>query len=141
MKSQLAGTVRWSSPEVLRGVIGIEGDVWAWGLLAWEVRGDELSCSADSGSRYCASQILTGTHPYPSINGEVAVIVRILESNSGPLLEGESDVPKELQRLLERCWERNHKRRVTISMVLQELHENVSQDAVCICSTLTPPLT
>lgn len=46
MKSQMPGTVRWSSPETLRGAIGIEGDVWAWGLLAWEVRKDSQSDEA-----------------------------------------------------------------------------------------------
>lgn len=39
MLSEFQGTARWCSPEVLLGFRGIEGDVWAWAWLAWEVRG------------------------------------------------------------------------------------------------------
>lgn len=74
-----------------------------------------------------ASKILTGTVPYPTITGEVAVVVQILESNSKPILEGGSDIPDQLQALLERCWERSHKYRVTISIVLEELSNIVSE--------------
>lgn len=41
MASDFRGAIRWCSPEVLvqeGRERGIEGDVWAWAWLAWEVR-------------------------------------------------------------------------------------------------------
>lgn len=72
-------------------------------------------------------QILTGTVPYPTITGEIAVVIQILQVNSKPILEGGSNVPDQLRALLERCWERSQEHRVTISIVLQELYKIVSK--------------
>lgn len=37
LRSGIVGTVRWSSPEALKGDPGTEADIWAWAWVAWEV--------------------------------------------------------------------------------------------------------
>lgn len=66
--------------------------------------------------------------PYPTITREIEVIVHILQKDSKPALSQASDVPAPLRALLERCWERDPKRRIAISDVLERLRQMVSTD-------------
>lgn len=79
-----------------------------------------LVCGANS------AQILTGTIPYPSISRELQVVTRILKSNGGPDLDGGGSVPASLRSILDRCWKRDPRQRISMSKVLEELQHKVS---------------
>ncbi|KAJ2951162.1 hypothetical protein O0L34_g5554 [Tuta absoluta] len=77
--------VRWMATECLvDGVFSCQSDVWAWGVLCWEV-------------------LSIGQQPYPArTNRQVLAYVR-----SGGTLDRPPNCPNEFYELLKKCWSYN----------------------------------
>ncbi|KAK8385153.1 hypothetical protein O3P69_012149 [Scylla paramamosain] len=88
--------VRWMSPEsLIDGVFTSHSDVWAFGVLLWEI-------------------LTLGQQPYPArTNLEVLHHVR-----SGGTLTRPPGCPEELHKLMERCWSYSPERRPTFKECL-----------------------
>ncbi|XP_045603691.1 proto-oncogene tyrosine-protein kinase ROS isoform X2 [Procambarus clarkii] len=91
--------VRWLSPESLvDGVFTSHSDVWAFGVLLWEI-------------------LTLGQQPYPArTNLEVLHYVR-----SGGRLNRPPNCPEELHKLMERCWSYSPENRPTFKECLRAL--------------------
>ncbi|XP_042220290.1 proto-oncogene tyrosine-protein kinase ROS-like isoform X2 [Homarus americanus] len=91
--------VRWMSPESLvDGVFTSHSDVWAFGVLLWEI-------------------LTLGQEPYPArSNLEVLHYVR-----SGGRLTRPTNCPEELHKLMERCWSYSPENRPTFKECLNAL--------------------
>ncbi|XP_042893267.1 proto-oncogene tyrosine-protein kinase ROS-like [Penaeus japonicus] len=91
--------VRWMSPESLvDGVFTSHSDVWAFGVLLWEI-------------------LTLGQQPYPArTNLEVLHYVR-----SGGRLNRPPNCPEELHKLMERCWSYSPENRPTFKECLSTL--------------------
>ncbi|XP_071513555.1 proto-oncogene tyrosine-protein kinase ROS isoform X2 [Panulirus ornatus] len=91
--------VRWMSPESLvDGVFTSHSDVWAFGVLLWEI-------------------LTLGQQPYPArTNLEVLHYVR-----SGGRLNRPPNCPEELHKLMERCWSYSPENRPTFRECLNAL--------------------
>ncbi|CAL4065204.1 unnamed protein product, partial [Meganyctiphanes norvegica] len=99
--------VRWMSPESLvDGVFTSHSDVWAFGVLLWEI-------------------LTLGQQPYPArTNLEVLHYVR-----SGGRLNRPPNCPEELNCLMERCWSYSPDNRPTFKeclLILMQLQETIS---------------
>ncbi|XP_060072094.1 proto-oncogene tyrosine-protein kinase ROS-like [Ylistrum balloti] len=92
--------VRWMSPEALvDGVFTTQSDIWAFGILIWEV-------------------MTFGRQPYPArTNIEVLHYVR-----SGGQLEQPEGCPEELFQMMRSCWVEAEDR-PSFSVILQQLEE------------------
>ncbi|XP_069131795.1 proto-oncogene tyrosine-protein kinase ROS-like isoform X3 [Argopecten irradians] len=92
--------VRWMSPEALvDGVFTTQSDIWAFGILIWEV-------------------MTFGRQPYPArTNIEVLHFVR-----SGGQLEQPEGCPEELFQMMRSCWVEAEDR-PSFSAILQQLEE------------------
>ncbi|KAJ8921659.1 hypothetical protein NQ315_010568, partial [Exocentrus adspersus] len=97
--------VRWMSPESLvDGVFTSQSDVWAFGVLLWEI-------------------MTLGQQPYPArTNLEVLHYVR-----KGGRLGKPTDCPEDLYKLMLKCWEFVPERRPTFKYCLDVL-ENLQQE-------------
>ncbi|CAL1296241.1 unnamed protein product [Larinioides sclopetarius] len=93
--------VRWMAPESLvYGVFTIQSDIWAFGVLLWEV-------------------ITLGMQPYPArTNMEVLYYVR-----SGGCLDRPENCPDELFEIMTDCWKYDADRRPSFCFCLQVLQE------------------
>ncbi|XP_054720908.1 proto-oncogene tyrosine-protein kinase ROS-like [Uloborus diversus] len=93
--------VRWMSPEsLLYGVFTSQSDVWAFGVLLWEV-------------------MTLGQQPYPArSNMEVLHYVR-----AGGLLEKPESCPDELHQVMLSCWNYEEENRPTFCYCLHKLQE------------------
>ncbi|XP_066980698.1 proto-oncogene tyrosine-protein kinase ROS isoform X4 [Macrobrachium rosenbergii] len=91
--------VRWMSPESLvDGVFTSHSDVWAFGVLLWEI-------------------LTLGQQPYPArTNLEVLHYVR-----SGGRLTRPPNCPEELHKLMDRCWSYSPENRPTFKECLTAL--------------------
>ncbi|XP_013384581.1 proto-oncogene tyrosine-protein kinase ROS [Lingula anatina] len=91
--------VRWMSPEALiDGVFTTQSDVWAYGVLVWEV-------------------LTLGQQPYPArTNLEVLQFVR-----GGGRLDRPENCPDELHDLTLKCWSFNAKDRPTFHHIEERL--------------------
>ncbi|KAK8754621.1 hypothetical protein OTU49_016899, partial [Cherax quadricarinatus] len=91
--------VRWLSPESLvDGVFTSHSDVWAFGVLLWEI-------------------LTLGQQPYPArTNLEVLHYVR-----GGGRLNRPPNCPEELHKLMERCWSYSPENRPTFKECLRAL--------------------
>ncbi|KAG8906836.1 hypothetical protein FRB99_006011 [Tulasnella sp. 403] len=97
------GSIRWCSPEVLEGQPRtIFSDVWAWALLVTEV--------------------MAGKVPYHSNRTEATIVLHIMQGvlpKSGDYPE----VPTVLWQLLNRCWESEPHKRISIKDCFEPLRE------------------
>uniref|UniRef100_T1IRG8 receptor protein-tyrosine kinase n=1 Tax=Strigamia maritima TaxID=126957 RepID=T1IRG8_STRMM len=93
--------VRWMSPESLMdGVFTTQSDVWAFGVLLWEV-------------------MTLGQQPYPArTNLEVLHYVR-----AGGRLDKPDNCPDDLHQLMLLCWNYNPDNRPTFKYCLDQLQE------------------
>ena len=93
--------VRWMSPEsLIYGKFSIEGDVWSFGVVMWEVFSFALQ-------------------PYYGIsNEEVTEAIR-----RGKTLNRPDDCPSEVYNLMKECWSMDPSERLTFT----ELHSELSQ--------------
>lgn len=100
--------VRWTSPECVEdGVFTAQSDIWAFGVLCWEV-------------------MTMGQQPYPArSNLEVLSYVK-----SGGRLSCPVDCPEELYQLMLRCWSERKEDRPSFRYcldVVQTLAETTSK--------------
>lgn len=100
--------VRWTSPECVEdGVFTAQSDIWAFGVLCWEV-------------------MTMGQQPYPARNNlEVLSYVK-----SGGRLSCPVDCPVELYQLMLKCWSERKEDRPTFRYcldVVQTLAETTSK--------------
>ncbi|ESP04075.1 hypothetical protein LOTGIDRAFT_156686 [Lottia gigantea] len=100
--------VRWMSPESLvDGVFTTHSDIWAFGVLMWEV-------------------ITLGQQPYPArTNVEVLQFVR-----SGGKLDKPDKCPDEIYSLMENCWSfdaHNRPSFASISLKLKQIQEQCGE--------------
>ncbi|KAL5011108.1 hypothetical protein ScPMuIL_013413 [Solemya velum] len=107
--------VRWMSPESLvDGVFTTESDIWAFGVLMWEV-------------------VTFGQQPYPArTNIEVLHFVR-----SGGRLDRPESCPEELYQLMCKCWSYASEDRPAFSYFLQQL-ENFHQKCISMSEYMVP---
>ncbi|KPA80801.1 putative protein kinase [Leptomonas pyrrhocoris] len=99
--STMVGTPYWMAPEVIKceaGGYGMKSDIWSLGCTIVEM--------------------LTGKPPWPECNSMWAAVYKIANSTGLPT-EIPSDVDAELMDLLEKCFERNPKLRLTATALLQ----------------------
>ncbi|KAK3578565.1 hypothetical protein CHS0354_025280 [Potamilus streckersoni] len=114
--------VRWMSPESLvDGVFTTQSDIWAFGVLMWEV-------------------VTFGQQPYPArTNIEVLHYVR-----SGGCLDRPDNCPEELYTLMCKCWNFASEDRPAFFYLLQQLEQfesncrSISEYLVPIRSTNSP---
>ncbi|XP_053397738.1 proto-oncogene tyrosine-protein kinase ROS-like isoform X2 [Mercenaria mercenaria] len=111
--------VRWMSPESLvDGVFTTQSDIWAFGVLMWEV-------------------VTFGQQPYPArTNIDVLHFVR-----SGGRLDRPESCPEDFYQLMCKCWNFEPEERPSFAFLLQQLekfHEtclSISEYLVPICSS------
>ena len=94
------GTPAYMSPEAIRGVSGPAGDVFALGLVLWE--------------------LLVGRRAYPGDN-MMAVMFAIANDDPPPLREQRPDVPEAVEQLLARMLAKDPAARVDAATVAAEL--------------------
>uniref|UniRef100_A0A914DI92 Protein kinase domain-containing protein n=1 Tax=Acrobeloides nanus TaxID=290746 RepID=A0A914DI92_9BILA len=94
----LKGTIPWMSPECINGTVSTKSDVWSFGVFLWE--------------------LLTGEEPYEGQN-LCAVMYEIGCNNLR--LEIPEELPIELSRILNKCWEIDTSQRTTMKEVAFEL--------------------
>ncbi|GFU65016.1 proto-oncogene tyrosine-protein kinase ROS [Trichonephila clavipes] len=107
--------VRWMAPESLvYGVFTTQSDVWAFGVLLWEV-------------------ITLGMQPYPArTNIEVLNYVR-----AGGRLDKPENCPAELHEIMTDCWKFDAENRPTFCSclyVLEELRNKLASSSIAIPS-------
>ncbi|KAK3096457.1 hypothetical protein FSP39_000375 [Pinctada imbricata] len=109
--------VRWMSPESLvDGVFTTQSDIWAFGVLMWEV-------------------ITFGQQPYHArTNIEVLNFVQ-----SGGQLDKPNSCPQELFFLMKKCWSFNTEDRPSFSLILHILEE-FHQKCIALLSEYIPPI-
>ncbi|XP_022081965.1 proto-oncogene tyrosine-protein kinase ROS-like [Acanthaster planci] len=92
--------VRWMSPEALMdGVFTTQSDVWAFGVLVWEV-------------------MTLGQQPYPArTNVEVLHYV-----TAGGRLDRPDNCPDDIHHLMLKCWEKQPEARPSFHSILEQLN-------------------
>ena len=98
---------RWAAPETLRspGAIATSAsDVWAWGVLLWELFSD-------------------GSTPYPDLENCQGLLVRL---EDGHRMRPPKHLPEALQPLLRSCWELQPPARPTFNAILPVLHKSIA---------------
>lgn len=129
-------SVRWSSREVNLGESAvIQSDIWSWACVALQVRiaNHEMHCdtilTTDSP---CHHQLVTGDHPYLSIESEDHIKLVMSFGKRGFLIPGASheldDIPDVLMQLFRRCWEFESFRRPTARECLDTLNTMLNVD-------------
>ncbi|TFK53815.1 kinase-like protein [Heliocybe sulcata] len=110
---QVWGTMRWNAPELLvpelygrnaaNNCPSKESDVYAFGLLAW--------------------QIFSGIVPFSNIRSDANAVLRIVQGDRPSRTQqcNEAGLTNELWDLIERCWVANDHLRPTMSEVAREL--------------------
>lgn len=93
------GTTQWMAPEMLRGEpYDASIDVYSFGIVMWE--------------------LLTLRHPFAEIP-ERNLVYKLATQNIRPPIP--KDAPPDYVRLMERCWDRDPRRRPTAAQVLQDI--------------------
>ena len=94
--------LRWMAPEsLLDGVYTTQSDVWAFGVLLWEI-------------------LTLGQRPYP---GKSNTEVQLFVSRNQGHLETPPNCPERLSRLMLKCWDYNPRLRPTFAQCLDEVKE------------------
>lgn len=108
--------VRWMSPESLvDGVFTTQSDIWAFGVLSWEV-------------------LTFGQQPYQArTNIEVLHFVR-----SGGQLEQPENCPQDIFELMKKCWCTSPEDRPSFSTILKQLEEFHKSCAVLLTDYIVP---
>nr|XP_022292756.1 proto-oncogene tyrosine-protein kinase ROS-like isoform X1 [Crassostrea virginica] len=108
--------VRWMSPESLvDGVFTTQSDIWAFGVLSWEV-------------------LTFGQQPYQArTNIEVLHFVR-----SGGQLEQPENCPQDIFELMRKCWCTSPEDRPSFSTILKQLEEFHKNCAVLLTDYIVP---
>ncbi|XP_041462200.1 proto-oncogene tyrosine-protein kinase ROS-like [Lytechinus variegatus] len=93
--------VRWMSPEgLMDGYFSIQSDVWAFGVLMWEV-------------------MSRGQQPYPARSN--VEVLRFVEA--GGRLSQPDQCPDEIYMMMRRCWERSTDDRPSFKMLKEMIHD------------------
>uniref|UniRef100_A0A8W8J0U6 Tyrosine-protein kinase receptor n=1 Tax=Magallana gigas TaxID=29159 RepID=A0A8W8J0U6_MAGGI len=108
--------VRWMSPESLvDGVFTTQSDIWAFGVLSWEV-------------------LTFGQQPYQArTNIEVLHFVR-----SGGQLDQPENCPQDIFELMKKCWCTSPEDRPSFSTILKQLEEFHKNCAVLLTDYIVP---
>ncbi|XP_048766735.2 proto-oncogene tyrosine-protein kinase ROS-like isoform X2 [Ostrea edulis] len=108
--------VRWMSPESLvDGVFTTQSDIWAFGVLSWEV-------------------LTFGQQPYQArTNIEVLHFVR-----SGGQLDQPENCPQDIFELMRKCWSCTPEDRPSFSTILKQLEEFHENCAVLLTDYIIP---
>ncbi|XP_019366529.1 PREDICTED: tyrosine kinase receptor Cad96Ca-like [Gavialis gangeticus] len=100
--------LRWYPPEYFReSVYGLAGDVWAFGIVLWEM--EMLGCS-----------------PYPYLDNSETVMFQVC---SGYRMSRPPGCRQQISRLMEQCWADDPRERPPFSAIAQELEDIVEEDA------------
>ncbi|XP_019400884.1 PREDICTED: tyrosine kinase receptor Cad96Ca-like [Crocodylus porosus] len=100
--------LRWYPPEYFReSVYGLAGDVWAFGIVLWEM--EMLGCS-----------------PYPYLDNSETVMFQVC---SGYRMSRPPGCREQISRLMEQCWADDPRERPPFSAIVQELEDIVEEDA------------
>ena len=97
----IVGTLGYMSPEQIRGgVVGIESDVFSFGVLAYE--------------------LITGERPFKA-DSAAGTMAKILETEPPDLAESLPELPSALAALIARCLKKDTTERPAMSTVVAEL--------------------
>jgi len=94
------GPIKWMSPEALQGESSTLSDIWALGITIWEIFTEEI--------------------PYKDLN-PITAAVEVITHNLRPDLSKIRMINPVLEKLLKRMWEKNPKKRPSLTDVLQDL--------------------
>lgn len=97
LRSGFKGTYAYSSPEMFDNIYSKAGDVYAFGIIVYE--------------------IITGNPPYVNISP----FQLLAQVSSGIRPEFKFDIPKCYRKLIESCWSNNAEKRPTFEEIVQEL--------------------
>ncbi|KAG8910386.1 hypothetical protein FRC01_006363, partial [Tulasnella sp. 417] len=78
-----AWSLRWASPEVALGEPqSLASDIWAAGWICWEVRRPwQESGETIAQYSYCTLQVMTSKLPFPELNSEGAIVLKVVEGH------------------------------------------------------------
>lgn len=122
-KNAVMGNVnpRWTAPEILRGLPYSEkSDVYALGLLLWELKYRKLVFQSEESGEAFSSNILHQS---------------ILNGHRPPI-----DLSDEYDQLCSRCWTENPNIRPTAQAVVQELFKMTLKYAPTLAKSLAPSI-
>lgn len=127
---QHAGSVKWMAPELHDPhLVGFErfrrtkeSDMYALGILYWEVGLNLFSLRTVVNGANSLLQIYAGKPPFEGIH-PVTVVHNLMINNRRPERDfGKRSMSDALWNLVERCWAYQPKDRLTISVVVHDLN-------------------
>eukprot|EP00039_Didymoeca_costata_P030739 m.31139 g.31139 ORF g.31139 m.31139 type:complete len:451 (+) comp8283_c0_seq1:246-1598(+) len=95
---QMGGTIAWMAPEAVRCTYSKGGDVWSFGVLLWEM--------------------LTGQEPFAGISVPTLAWLIASEERTLPIPES---CPSYFHELLQQCWQRDHRKRISFAHIMLKL--------------------
>ncbi|XP_060704225.1 tyrosine kinase receptor Cad96Ca [Hemiscyllium ocellatum] len=99
---------RWYPPEFFTdGIYSLHGDVWAFGILLWELE-------------------TLGSSPYPEFETAEQVVLNVC---SGYKMKKPSQCRDEIYEVMDFCWIERHEERPTFSDITKYLEDLVENDA------------
>ncbi|XP_072445319.1 tyrosine kinase receptor Cad96Ca isoform X2 [Chiloscyllium punctatum] len=99
---------RWYPPEFFTdGIYSLYGDVWAFGILLWELE-------------------TLGSSPYPEFETAEQVVLNVC---SGYKMKKPSQCRDEIYEMMDFCWMERHEERPTFSDIMKYLEDLVENDA------------
>jgi serine/threonine protein kinase len=122
--SEVAGSLRWMSPELIRGnPVSVSSDVWAYGMTAL-VRVIFDRNTAGQSVNLPLKEILSGKRPYHDIKLDILVFSHI--TNGALPLRPASDgvsflIKDEIWAIFQQCWENKATDRPSMEAVTSEI--------------------
>ncbi|XP_078404438.1 tyrosine kinase receptor Cad96Ca [Cetorhinus maximus] len=99
---------RWYPPEFFTdGIYSLHGDVWAFGILLWELE-------------------TLGSSPYPEFESAKQVVLNVC---AGYKMKKPPHCRDEIYEVMDFCWSQRHEERPTLSDIMKYLEDLVENDA------------
>ncbi|KAF9256017.1 kinase-like protein [Marasmius fiardii PR-910] len=109
--SRPTGTARWLAPELLSGGRNSkESDIYAYGCVCYE--------------------IFTGSHPFPDLHNEAAVVLHVAQGKHSPRPQGVSILDDLMWDIMKSCWNIDPAARPSAGEIPSRIEPNIIKPTV-----------